>query len=86
MPTEGHTFLNKPAYLSVSFTSKQNLFEEKLNSQKLIWFYLLEKVLLSTVICVPNFVAPYYQKVITNIFFFVLYWFAPFPDFGPPAL
>ena len=60
--------LNNQAYLSVSFTSKQNLSEEKLNSQKLIWFYLLEKILLSTIICVPNFVASNYQKVITDIF------------------
>ena len=27
--------------------------------------------------CVPNFIASNYQKVITDIFFFVLYWFAP---------
>ena len=55
------------AYLSVSFTSKQNLSEKRLNSQKLIWFYLLEKNFLSKVICLPNFVTSNYQKVITDI-------------------
>ena len=49
--------LNNQAYLGVTFTSKPNLSEEKLNSQKLIWFYFFEKSFLSTVICVPNFVA-----------------------------
>ena len=75
--------LNNQVYLSASFTRKQNLSEEKLNSQKLIWFYFLEQILLSTIICVPNFVASNYQKVITDIFFFVLYWFSPFLKFGP---
>ena len=74
---------NHLAYLSVSFTSKQNFFEEKLNSQKLIWFYFFEKTFLSTIICVPNFVASNYRKVITDIFFFVLYWFTSFLKFGP---
>ena len=37
------------------------------NSQKLIWFYSLEKNFLSTIICVPKFVASNYQKVITDI-------------------
>ena len=58
---------NNQAYLGVSFTSKPNLSEEKLNSQKLIWFYFFEKSFLSTVICVPNFVASNYQKVVTDI-------------------
>ena len=40
----------------------------------MVCFYLLEK---------PNFVASNYLKVITNVFFFVLYWFAPFLKFGP---
>ena len=39
-------------------------------------------MLLSTIICVPNFVASNYQKVITDIFFFVLYWFALFLKFA----
>ena len=45
----------------------QNLSDEKLNPQKLIWIYPLEKNFLSTIICVPNFVASNYQKVITVI-------------------
>ena len=69
----------------ISFTSKQNLSEEKLNSQKLVWFYILEKIFLSTIIYVANFIAVSYQeKKKTYIcFFFVLYWFAPFLKFGP---
>ena len=55
----------------------------KIKFSKLIWFYLLEKILLSTIICVPNYVASNYQKLITDLFFFVLYWFAPFLKFGP---
>ena len=35
--------LRQSDILSVSFNSKQKLSEERLNSQKLIWFYLLEK-------------------------------------------
>ena len=54
-----------------------------MNSQKLIWFYLLEKYLLSTIICVPNFAVSNYHKVITDIFFFVLYCFVPFLKFVP---
>ena len=56
----------KQAHLRVNLNSKQNLFEEKLNSQKLIWFYLLEKKFLSTIMFVRNFVAFNYQKVITD--------------------
>ena len=60
---------------------------ERLNSQKLIWFYLLGKHFLSTIICVPNFVAFNYQKVITDIwlifFFFILFWFTHFVKYGP---
>ena len=59
--------LRQSGTLSVSFTRKQNLSEEKLNSQKLIWFYLLENFFLSTIICVPNFVASNYQKVTTDM-------------------
>ena len=59
--------LDNQAYLSVSFTSKQNLSAERLNSQKLFGFTSLKKNLLSTIICVPNFVAPNYQKVIIDI-------------------
>ena len=74
--------------LSVSFTCKQNLSEEKLNPEKLIWFYLLEKTFLFTIICVPNFTDSNYQKVFTDIwliffFFFILYWFASFLTFVP---
>ena len=65
--TTGYKGEDNQAYLSVSFTSKEKFCEEKLNFQKLIWFYLLEKNFLSTSICVPNFVASNYQKVITDI-------------------
>ena len=72
-------------YLSVSFTSKQNLSEERLNSQKLIWFYLLEKkISLSAIILISNFVASNYHQYMTYFRFFpVLYCFAPFLKFGP---
>ena len=49
-------------------------------------FTSLKNFPLSTITCVPNFVASNYQKVITDIwliFFFVLYWFAPCLKFGP---
>ena len=55
------------ACLSVSFISEQNFSEERLNSQKLIWFYLLEIFHLSTIIFLPNFVASNYQKIIADI-------------------
>ena len=76
------------AYLSVSFTSKQNLSEKKLNSQKSIWFYFLEKKFLSTIICVPNFVAPNYQKVITDLYSFLFRFIlvCPFSEVWTPAL
>ena len=58
----------------------QNLSDEKLNPQKLIWIYPLEKKFLSTIICVPNFVASNYQKVITVIWLiFVFLKFGPLP-------
>ena len=64
------------ACLSVSFISKQNFSEERLNSQKLIWFYLLEIFHLSTIIFLPNFVASNYQKIIADIWIiFVSYSF-----------
>ena len=40
---------------------QSGIFKGKFHQQKLIWIYLLEKILLSTIICVPNFVASNYQ-------------------------
>ena len=42
---------------------------------------MFEKFFLSTITCVPNFVASNYHKVIFVSFLF-LYWFALFPTFG----
>ena len=53
--------------LECNFTSKQNFSEERLNFEKLIWFYLLKLFFLSTIIFVPNFAAFNYQKVIADI-------------------
>ena len=76
--TKDHTCWNKPTSVVKSLLlplgiirhkckCKQNFSEEKLNSQKLIWFCLPEKKFLSPIICVPNFVASNCQKVITII-------------------
>ena len=73
--TTGHERVKIIRHVCVSFTSEQNFTEERLNSQKLIWFYLLE-FFLFTIIFLPNFVASNYKKVIADIWIiFVSYSF-----------
>ena len=71
------------------FTSKQNLPEEKLNSQKLIWFYFLEKKKLSSIMCVPNFIVSGYQKKIYELYLFLFRFILGYPFskvWTPPAV
>ena len=70
-----------------SFTSKQNLPEEKLNSQNLIWFYFLEKknYLQS---CVYLILVSGYQKKIYELYLFLFRFIldCPFSKVWTPAL